>query len=94
MEREGYKVKLQAFEGPLDLLLNLIEKRKLFINDISLAQVTDDFIEYLKKIEDFPIADSSHFILIAATLMLIKLSQNLFCHSLVFQAKKRGVLKI
>lgn len=67
-----YQVKTHIFEGPLDTLLSLIEKRKLFINDISLAQVADDYIAYVKSLEDFPIADSAHFILIASTLVLIK----------------------
>lgn len=69
---DEYHVKTHIFEGPLDTLLSLIEKRKLFINDISLAQVADDYIAYIKNLEDFPIADSSHFILIASTLVLIK----------------------
>jgi segregation and condensation protein A len=67
-----YKVKTHIFEGPLDTLLSLIEKRKLFINDISLAKVADDYISYVKGLENFPIADSAHFILIASTLVLIK----------------------
>ncbi|MFZ2620945.1 MAG: segregation/condensation protein A [Minisyncoccia bacterium] len=67
-----YNVKTHIFEGPLDTLLSLIEKRKLFINDISLAQVADDYIAYIKSLSDFPIADSAHFILIASTLVLIK----------------------
>ncbi len=67
-----FKVKTHIFEGPLDTLLSLIEKRKLFINDISLAQVADDYIAYIKSLENFPIADSAHFILIASTLVLIK----------------------
>ncbi len=69
---DEYLVKTHIFEGPLDTLLSLIEKRKLFINDISLAQVADDYIAYIKSLEDFPIADSAHFILIASTLVLIK----------------------
>lgn len=71
MESE-FQVKTHIFEGPLDTLLALIEKRKLFINDISLAQVADDYIAYVKSLEQFPIADSAHFILIASTLVLIK----------------------
>ncbi len=67
-----FTVKTQTFEGPLDLLLDLIEKRKLFINDISLAKVTDDFIEHVRRFDNLPIADSAHFILIASTLLLIK----------------------
>ena len=69
---DEYLVKTHIFEGPLDTLLSLIEKRKLFINDISLAQVADDYIAYIKSLKDFPIADSAHFILIASTLVLIK----------------------
>ena len=67
-----FKIKTEIFEGPLELLLSLIEKRKLFINDIALAKVTDDFISYVKNFENFPIADSANFILIASTLLLIK----------------------
>ena len=67
-----YQVKTHIFEGPLDTLLSLIEKRKLFINDISLAQVADDYIAYVKSLENFPISDSANFILIASTLVLIK----------------------
>ena len=67
-----FQVKTHIFEGPLDTLLSLIEKRKLFINDISLAQVADDYISYVKGLENFPIGDSAHFILIASTLVLIK----------------------
>ncbi len=67
-----YNVKTHIFEGPLDTLLSLIEKRKLFINDISLAQVADDYISYVRSLSDFPLADSAHFVLIASTLVLIK----------------------
>ena len=67
-----YKVKTEVFEGPLPLLLNLIEKRKLLINDISLAKVTDDFIHHVENHGGFPIADSADFILVASTLLLIK----------------------
>jgi segregation and condensation protein A len=72
MEPMSYKVKLNQFEGPLDLLLNLIEKRKLFINEISLAQIADDYIAYINSLGQFPIAESAQFILIASTLLLIK----------------------
>ncbi len=68
----AFTVKHNQFEGPLDLLLDLIEKRKLFVNDVSLAKVADDYIEYVKKLDEFPVADSAHFILVASTLLLIK----------------------
>jgi segregation and condensation protein A len=72
MEQQGYKVALPHYQGPLDLLLNLIEKRKLFINEISLAKIADDYIAYVKQLGQFPIAESAQFILIASTLLLIK----------------------
>ena len=68
----SYTVKTEVFEGPLDLLLELVTKRKLFVNDVSLAQVTDDFISYIDSHEEFPIGESAEFILVASTLMLIK----------------------
>ena len=67
-----FTIKTKDFEGPLDLLLDLIEKRKFFINDLSLAKVTDDFIEHIKAYENLPMGESAHFILIASTLLLIK----------------------
>jgi len=77
----SFVIKQQSFEGPLDLLLSLIEKRKFLINDISLAKVTDEYIEHLKQHERFPMSDSADFILVASTLLLIKsksLLPNLF----------------
>lgn len=71
-ENNPFKIKTEVFEGPLDLLLSLIEKRKLLINDISLAQVTDDFISYIKSFSEFPLKQSADFILVASTLVLIK----------------------
>ena len=67
-----YTVKTEVFEGPLDLLLELVTKRKLFVNDVSLSEVTDDFILYLEKHDEFPIGESAEFIVVASTLMLIK----------------------
>ncbi len=72
MTNSTFTIKTDHFEGPLDLLLSLVEKRKLFINDISLAKVTDDFIAHIQKLEKLPMADSAQFILIASTLLLIK----------------------
>src|SRR3989344_5879114 len=67
-----FKVRVGQFEGPLELLLELIEKKKLHISDVSISQVADEFIEYIKSFETFPTADSADFILIASTLLLIK----------------------
>jgi segregation and condensation protein A len=67
-----YKVKIPVFEGPFGLLLRLIEERKLFINDVSLASVTEDYIAYVNSIEDMPRDEIASFISIASTLILIK----------------------
>lgn len=81
MSEEGtvkslYNVKQETFEGPLELLLSLIEQRKLFVNEISLAEVTNDYISYIKSLSNITtekhIADVSYFLLISATLILIK----------------------
>lgn len=67
-----FKIKTEVFEGPLDLLLSLVEKRKLFISDISLASVTDEYINHINKLPDYSMDDRTQFILIASTLLLIK----------------------
>lgn len=72
MNTSTFSIKTEGFEGPLDLLLSLIEKRKLLINDVSLAKITDDYIEFIKTSDHYSIKDNSHFILIASTLLLIK----------------------
>lgn len=72
---EKFEIKTEVFEGPLDLLLSLIEKRKLLINDIALAQITDDYLQYVKNVNDeqgSTLERNSNFILIASTLLLIK----------------------
>src|SRR3989338_2173930 len=65
-------VKTSVYEGPLDLLLELIEKRKLLINDISLAAVAEDYIVRIKQMEALPVGETAEFISLAATLLLIK----------------------
>lgn len=72
METEAlFKVKQEAFEGPVEVLLELIEKRKLFVNDVSLATVTDDFISYMQTVGMQP-SETANFLSVAATLILIK----------------------
>lgn len=68
----GFHIHTEAYEGPLGVLLELIEKRKLLVNDLSLSQVTDDFIAYVKGQGKFPMDQAADFIQIAATLLLIK----------------------
>ena len=68
----GFKIKIETFEGPLDLLLSFIEKRKLLINEISLAKITDDYLGHIQSISENSIGDRTEFIVIASTLVLIK----------------------
>lgn len=63
---------MTGFEGPFGLLLDLIEKRKLHINDVSLAEVTEDYLKHLNTLGGLPPAEISSFVLVASTLLLIK----------------------
>ncbi len=67
-----YTVKTPVFEGPLGLLLSLIESRKLFVNEISLAKVTDDYIAHIRTMATPTLSDTTSFVMVAATLILIK----------------------
>lgn len=67
-----YRVKTPLFEGPLELLLDLVEGRKLFINEISLASVTDDFLSHARSLPKNDLSELTSFLSIAATLILIK----------------------
>src|SRR3989344_3113142 len=69
---EQFAVQVGEFEGPLPLLLELVEKRQLPISRVSLAQVADDFLNYVKKREPPTIAMLAEFLVVASTLMLIK----------------------
>ncbi len=69
---ENFQVKIADFEGPLDLLLNLIEKRKMHISQVSLSQVADDYVNYLKNQDNQSMELMANFIMVASTLMLIK----------------------
>lgn len=72
MSESVFTIKHSVFEGPLELLLHLIQKRKLFISDISLAQVADEYIRYIQESRGIGIASRASFIAIASTLLLIK----------------------
>jgi segregation and condensation protein A len=78
LEQARYVVRLPIFEGPLDLLLHLIEKRQMEITTISLVAVTDQYLAYLQQWEaqELPVANMAAFVSIAARLLFIK-SQSL-----------------
>ena len=67
-----FEIKLPLFQGPFDLLLFFIERDELEINDIPISQITNDFLGYLKELENLNIEVASEFILVASTLMSIK----------------------
>ena len=69
--QQQFTFTVNNFNGPLDVLLELVEKRKLFINEVSLASVADAYIEHVKA-NSVPMYDRASYIAIAATLVLIK----------------------
>ncbi len=68
----SYTIHTEAFEGPFDLLLFFIERDELDIYDIPISKITEEFLDFLKKMESLNIDLASEFILVAATLMRIK----------------------
>ncbi len=65
-------IKTETFEGPMELLIELVEKRKLLINDISLAAVTDEYMRTVSAMQELSLPNTSQFVSLAATLLLIK----------------------
>src|SRR6204780_569278 len=68
----AYKVNLPAYDGPLDLLLDLIRRQEMNIHDIPIAKITGQYLDYLRKLEELDVDVSADFIYMAATLILIK----------------------
>ena len=71
-ERLPYEIKLGVFEGPLDLLLHLIKQNEIDIYDIPIAQITEQYLQYLFVMEQFDLDVAGEFLVMAATLMEIK----------------------
>jgi segregation and condensation protein A len=71
-QKTQYRVQLPVFEGPLDLLLHLIEREELDITRVSLALVTDQYLAYLAALEEMQVEDLTDFVVVAARLLLIK----------------------
>ena len=76
LESKKYEIKIENFEGPLDLLCHLIEKNKLDIYDINLNEITEQYIQYLNEMEEMNLEIASEFIVMASTLLYLK-SKNL-----------------
>lgn len=71
-QTEGYHISTEVYEGPLDLLLELIEKAELDITKLALAEVTDQYLAYLNQLQDRSASEVSAFLVIAAKLIQIK----------------------
>lgn len=67
-----FSLETEQYQGPLEALLDLIEARKMSISDISLAEVCDAYLAYVEKLPSLPLAETSQFILVASTLLLLK----------------------
>ena len=67
-----YKINIPMYEGPLDLLLDLIKQQKMNIHDIQISKITAQYLDYLHKLEELDVDVSSEFIYMAATLIYIK----------------------
>lgn len=90
---QTFNVNLERFSGPYFKLIEMIEERKLSINEFSLAQITDDYILYIKELEskgEKDIVDISQFISVASTLMLIK-AKSLFPNIVYTEEEKKEV---
>ena len=72
MSKTGFSIKTDSYEGPFEVLLDLIEARKLLVNDLALASITENYIQHVRTQEAFPVEETANFIQIAATLLLIK----------------------
>ena len=76
LETKKYSIKIDNFEGPLDLLCHLIDKNKMNIYDINLSEITDQYIDYLNKKKKMNLEIASEFLIMASTLLYLK-SKNL-----------------
>ena len=72
LETNKYAIKIENFEGPLDLLCHLIDKNKMDIYDIKISEIADQYIEYINQMEKLNLEITSEFIIMASTLIYIK----------------------
>lgn len=72
LQTNKYAIKIENFEGPLDLLCHLIDKNKMDIYDIKISEITNQYIDYINQMEELNLEITSEFIIMATTLLLIK----------------------
>lgn len=72
LETNKYEIKIDNFEGPLDLLCHLIEKNKLNIFEVKISDITDQYIDYINKMEEMNLEVTSEFVIMASTILYLK----------------------
>lgn len=72
LPKVNFHIQTESYQGPFEFVLDLIESRKLLVNDLALASITEDFINHVRAQEAFPMEEAANFLQIAATLLLIK----------------------
>lgn len=72
LETNKYEIKLDNFEGPLDLLCHLVDKNKMDIHEVNITKITDQYIEYINAMRELNLDITSEFVLMASTLLFIK----------------------
>lgn len=72
LETKKYEIKIENFEGPLDLLCHLIEKNKMDIFEVKISDITDQYIEYIHQMEEMNLEVTSEFLIMASTLLYLK----------------------
>ena len=72
LETKKYSLKLENFEGPLDLLCHLVDKNKMDIYEVNITEITDQYIEYINTMQDLKLEVTSEFLVMASTLLYLK----------------------
>ena len=72
LETNKYAIRLDNFEGPLDLLCHLVDKNKMDINEVSISQITEQYIEYINAMQELNLDITSEFLVMASTLVYLK----------------------
>ena len=72
LETNKYAIKLDNFEGPLDLLCHLIDKNKMDIYDVKISDIADQYIQYINELESYNLEIASEFLIMASTLLYLK----------------------
>ena len=72
LETKKYSIKIDNFEGPLDLLCYLIDKNKMNIYDVKLTEITEQYVSYLNEMQEMNLEIASEFLVMASTLLYLK----------------------